>query len=104
MPRRNSRVQRSKDRKRLARKAAEDVGIKRAPRTDVTRSIIPIGQCGRCTPRRYPVTVYGSKAEAEQALKNVQAYRARTGALRVEKGVVPCAHLGGWRLTAEEQS
>lgn len=105
MARKNSRVRRSNDRGRLARRQPGDPGVPKAPqqaRIRVEDIVMPEGQCRFGTAK--PKARFGTRAGADKALAQAQQQRARIGSTHVEKRVYHCPDGGceGWHLTSRE--
>lgn len=107
MGRKNDRVRRKNANGRLPRRARGERPVKvpgptAIPSADLTRIILPDGQCrafGKVKAR------FATKEKAAQALKQAQKTRARTGSLHVEKRYYPCPEggCGGFHLTSREE-
>lgn len=105
MGRKNSRVGRKNDRGRIARQMLAEIqphkqvhGI----RIPVEKLIMPSGQCSFQSKRSK--AIFATKEIANEALKQAQLKRAKTGSGHVEKRVYACPEggCGGYHLSSRE--
>lgn len=102
MARKNDRAQK----KRLNRRekgAPRRLADPRIPRTSIEELVLPDGQCR--LNRRRPKARFATKEKAQEALRQAQRTRARTGSAYVEKRVYACPEggCGGFHLTSREE-
>lgn len=97
MPRRNKTTRRPQAR----RKADGTHGSSRAPAPDITQMVVPKGRCHFRTRNPKGKLIF-TEAEAERALKQAQASRARRGSAYAEERTYACPEggCGGWHLTS----
>lgn len=107
MGRKNSKVRRSNDKGRLARRQRGERNAPapryEQPRLRVEDLVLPDGQCRFQTPRR-PKARFATEEKARKALAQAQQQRARTGSTYVEKRYYKCPEggCGGWHLSSRE--
>jgi len=106
MARKNSKVRRSNDKGRMARRERGQRPAKGAPamaRVPLEDLVIPDGRC--YFQSRKGKAKFATKAKAQTALDQAQRNRARQGTMHVEKRFYECppGGCGGFHLTSRDE-